>query len=168
MRPGKQRATTAGELDETMTARHDFSPDNARRALLISGTLSHDSSVRRRADVLARARPRANSCQYAALFHAGWRFRHLRDVRSQTFCRLHVGYTPVTHTPADIQTSYTDFWPLHPREFPCRLRRRQPYQPAVCGAQRSNHTNPGHTNPPTTRQETSAYARAETTITGRA
>ena len=30
-------------------------------------------------------------------------------------CRLHVSYTSVTRAPQIIQTSYTDFWPLHPK-----------------------------------------------------
>ena len=48
MRPGKQRATTAGELDETMTARHDFSPDNVEH----SSSLAHRAMTPQYADAL--------------------------------------------------------------------------------------------------------------------
>lgn len=48
MRRGKQRATTAGELDETMTARHDFSPDNVEH----SSSLAHRAMTPQYADAL--------------------------------------------------------------------------------------------------------------------
>ena len=81
MRPGKQRATTAGELDETMTARHDFSPDNVEH----SSSLAHRAMTPQYADALMCSHEHeqtvANTLLSSKCFQAGWRFRHLRDAR---------------------------------------------------------------------------------------
>jgi hypothetical protein len=64
--PGKQCATTAGELDETMAARRDSSLDNVEH----SSSLAHRAMTPQYADALM--------CSHE---QTGWRFRHLRDAR---------------------------------------------------------------------------------------